>query len=353
MTFTGNSIRYDIEALRVIAMLCIVSGHCFAVYGVWSTGLQVDNISEVNLYRAVNPLLIYFALPVFTAISGYLIGYRGTFSTPSFSYSSFFLRKVKRLYVPALFFSLLYALLFQKEVFSGFDTSVKLLIEGQGHLWFLYMLFLLYVLSFPIYLMLRRGSKWSCVLVSLGICFVSCFFPLETSIFTIFFYQVFFLLGALIGDKHKQYENEVKMTNIVGHILIRCVAYILLFYMFSIVKESSCVSYVADACPRLHYFQHWFFRLLVGLLSILFTFSMFPVSVKPNKTLVGFASMSYKIYIVHQFVLVGLLTYAQPQLSALHKIMPWLFPFVLCFLVLSSSLFISLLFSKIPYLKSL
>mgnify|MGYP001941656158 CR=1 FL=1 len=77
MTFTGNSIRYDIEALRVIAMLCIVSGHCFAVYGVWSTGLQVDNISEVNLYRAVNPLLIYFALPVFTAISGYLIGYRG------------------------------------------------------------------------------------------------------------------------------------------------------------------------------------------------------------------------------------------------------------------------------------
>lgn len=334
-------------------MLCIVTGHCFAVYGVWSTGLQVDNTSEGSLYRAVNPLLIYFALPVFTAISGYLVSYRRSFSMPSFSYSSFFWKKVKRLYLPALFFSLLYAVLFQRDVFWDYSTSVKLFIDGQGHLWFLYMLFLLYVLSFPIYLIFRRWSKWICVGVSLSVCLVSCFFPLETSIFTVFFYQVFFLLGVFIGDKHTQCETEAKKTNIAEHVLIRCMVYVLLFYMFSIVKESSCVSYTADAYPRLHYFQHWFFRLLVGLLSIFLSFSMLPVSIKPNKILVGFASMSYKIYIVHQFVLVGLLTCAQSQLSTLHKITPWLFPFVLCLLVFLSSLLISLLLSKIPYLKSL
>ena len=95
--------RYDIELLRILAMLSIVMGHCFAIYGVWETPLSLDRSPESFVYRGVNPLLIYWALPIFTAISGYLVGYRGVFTSSSFNYKAFVWKKAKRLYFQQFF----------------------------------------------------------------------------------------------------------------------------------------------------------------------------------------------------------------------------------------------------------
>ena len=42
--------RYDIEVIRIIAMFCIVMGHCFAIYGTWQTPLNESLSSEAHLY---------------------------------------------------------------------------------------------------------------------------------------------------------------------------------------------------------------------------------------------------------------------------------------------------------------
>lgn len=170
-----NNKRYDIEALRILAMLCIVMGHCFAIYGVWVTDLNLENASESSIYQAINPLLIYYALPIFTSISGYLLGYKSIFSSPSFDYFSFIRKKVKRLYIPALFFSIVYALLFHKETFSDFSLFAKLIFQGQGHLWFLYMLFMLYTFSYPAYLLYHKINRWVYFFIAFSICIISCF----------------------------------------------------------------------------------------------------------------------------------------------------------------------------------
>ena len=345
--------RYDIEALRILAMLCIVMGHCFAIYGVWVTDLNLENASESSIYHAINPLLIYYALPIFTSISGYLLGYKSIFSSPSFDYFSFIRKKVKRLYIPALFFSIVYALLFHKETFSDISLLAKLLIQGQGHLWFIYMLFTLYILSYPAYLLCHKINRRFYFFILFIVCIVSCFYPLGTSLFTVFFYQIFFFSGILIGEKQKQ--SKVKNVNsfVSVQLLIRGISYIVVFFLLSLIKESSYMTKLTEQYASFHYFQHWFFRFIIGLLSIIITFSLMPLALHLNKAFSKIASMSYNIYITHQFILIGLLAIANPQLLALHEHTPWLFPFLLFLIVFVMSYLISLCFTKLPVLNKL
>lgn len=345
--------RYDIELLRILAMLSIVMGHCFAIYGVWKTPLSLDRATESFVYQGVNPLLIYWALPIFTAISGYLIGYRGVFTSSSFNYKAFVWKKTKRLYFPAVFFSLLYTLLFHREVFYDIRLLSRVFIEGQGHLWFLYMLFVLYVLAYPVYLLCQKSTKyWVYILCSITICVVSCFFPLGTSIFTVFFYQVFFFIGAYIGSGHKA-RRPRQARSLWLNIVARGVLYVVVFYLLSVIKESRFVTCVVERYPSCLFFQHWFFRMLIGLLSIVLTFSILPISAHLCEVLQRAASLSYKIYIVHQFILVGLLNSAAALLMDLHQVTPLLFPFILFGIVVTASVCISLCFSQIPILKDL
>ena len=345
--------RYDIELLRILAMLSIVMGHCFAIYGVWTTPLSLERSPEYSLYCGVNPILIYWALPIFTAISGYLIGYRGVFASNSFNYKAFIWKKTKRLYFPAVFFSLLYALLFHREVFYDIRLLSRVFIDGQGHLWFLCMLFLLYVLAYPVYLLCQKRTKyWGMFLCSMVICIVSCFFPLGTSIFTVFFYQVFFFIGAYIGSGHKA-SRPRRARSLWLSIVARGVLYVVAFYLLSVIKESRFVTCVVERYPSFLFFQHWFFRMLIGLLSIVLTLSILPISAHLCEVLQRVASLSYKIYIVHQFILVGLLNSAVALLMDLHQVTPLLFPFILFGVVFIASLCISLCFSQIPILKDL
>lgn len=345
--------RYDIELLRILAMLSIVMGHCFAIYGVWKTSLSLELSSEYRLYCGVNPILIYWALPIFTAISGYLIGYRGVFASNSFNYKAFVWRKAKRLYFPAVFFSLLYALLFHREVFYDIRLLSRVFIEGQGHLWFLCMLFLLYVLAYPVYLLCQKKTKcWGIFLCSMGIGIVSCFSPLGTSIFTVFFYQMFFFIGAYIGSGHKSRRPRQARSWWLS-ILARGTLYVVVFYLLLVTKESRFVTCVVERYPSFLFFQHWFFRMLVGLLSIVLTFSILPISAHLCEVLQRAASLSYKIYIVHQFILVGLLNSAEALLMNLHQVTPLLFPFILFGIVVTASVCISICFCQIPILKDL
>ena len=345
--------RHDIELLRILAMLSIVMGHCFAIYGVWETSLSLELSYEYRLYCGVNPILIYWALPIFTAISGYLIGYRGVFASNSFNYKVFVCRKAKRLYFPAVFFSLLYALLFHREVFYDIRLLSRVFIDGQGHLWFLCMLFLLYVLAYPVYLLCQKRTKcWGMFLCSMVICIVSCFFPLGTSIFTVFFYQVFFFIGAYIGSGHKA-RRPRQARSLWLNIVARGALYVVVFYLLSVIKESRFVTCVAEICPSLLFFQHWFFRMLIGLFAVVLTFPILPIAVHLSRISQRVSSLSYKIYIVHQFILVGLLSSTETFLMDLNQVAPLLFPVVLFGIVFITSLCISFCFLQIPILKGL
>ncbi|WP_455088386.1 acyltransferase family protein [Porphyromonas endodontalis] len=346
--------RHDIEVIRIIAMFCIVMGHCFAIYGAWQTPLNAKFSSEAHLYQAVNPLLIYYALPIFISISGYLIGYKKTFDSPSFNFTSFVWKKTKRLYIPAVFFSIAYRILFHREAFLDQSSYIRLLIDGEGHLWFLYVLFSLYVLSYPIYRISQNLTKGASFIIpiSVVVSILSCFFDLGTSISTIFFYQLFFLLGIYIGNNHLQ-KKIVHKKHLYLRIVCNCTIYITIFTLLALLKETEYTALIYSQHPRLQYFQHWFFRLLIGSLSILLTFSLLPRPLSKNKFLENISSLSYKLYITHQFILMGLLYSTTSLLERLYQHTVWLFPLTLFLIVFTTSLLLSFLFQKIPILKHL
>ena len=346
--------RYDIEVIRIIAMFCIVMGHCFAIYGTWQTPLNESLSSEAHLYQAVNPLLIYYALPIFISISGYLIGYKKTFNSPSFNFASFVWKKTKRLYIPAVFFSIMYRILFYKGDFPDQSSYIRLLIDGEGHLWFLYVLFLLYILSYPIYRILQNPAKGGVFIIpiSIVVSILSCFFDLGTSISTIFFYQLFCILGIYIGNNHL-YKEVVHKKRLYFRIARNCIVYITIFVLLALLKETEYTALISSQHPRLQYFQHWFFRLFIGILSFHLTFSLLPLPLSKNKFLESISSLSYKLYIIHQFILMELLYNTTSLLEGLYQHTVWLFPLTLFLIVFTASLLLSFLLQKTPILKHL
>lgn len=107
---------YDVEVLRVISMIGIVGGHCFSFYEHMSDSCRASIYEAYGALIGINPLLTYFSLPVFTAIAGYLLGMRGLFDQSGFSYGTYVIKKVRRLYLPAVLFSLAFAFLFRREM---------------------------------------------------------------------------------------------------------------------------------------------------------------------------------------------------------------------------------------------
>lgn len=117
-----------------------------------------------------------------------------------------------------------------------------------------------------------------------------------------------------------------------------CIVYVTIFTLLALLKETEYTALIYSQHPRLQYFQHWFFRLLIGSLSILLTFSLLPRPLSKNKFLENISSLSYKLYITHQFILMGLLGLLYSTTSLLERLYQhtvFLFPLSLCFLLSS------------------
>lgn len=344
--------RTDIELLRVFAMSSIILGHCFAFYGHWETPLKEIVSNTHFLFRGINPFFIYWALPLFVGISGYLIGYRQIYTKTTFCYKRFMIKKVKRLYLPAVLFSFFYIILFYRSIFSFYDWWIPVFIHGVGHLWFLYMLFCVYLISFFYYRISKKIGGSVSLVISALISIASCFFPLETSVFTSFFYQFFFFLGLQIGEKHKiKAKHGKSFKELLGKIFLYSFIYIICFIVLSAIKEMQVISTFSIESKNIAQFQHWFFRFLIGFISLNMILDLLPFNIKLNHRLIKLSSLSYKIYIIHQFFLLGIFSFPKQTLENLYLQLNFSFPVILFFVVFLLSALLALILSKITIIN--
>lgn len=347
--------RLDIEVLRVLAMFGIVVGHCFAIYGVWNTSLTSLTEHAYLVFKVVNPYLIYYALPIFVGISGYLTGSRQVYEHKCFSYKSFILGKTKRLYLPAVIFSALYLFL------TGGYTEMPslsilraLFIDGAGHLWFLYMLYVVYLLSYFVHKVCKRIG-WSCILlISFGVALVSCFIALEASLLTALFYQCFFLWGYFIGEKQvSKKTRKIRSLPVVLEIVTAIAIYTIAFGGLAIFRQSNYVASWIEQCEVLYEFQHWAFRFILGGLAVGLSFRLLPLAISANKLIQSISEKSFAIYIVHQFVLIGILSFPRELLSDVYMGLGLFFSVALSIVVLASSFVLAQLLKKIPVINQI
>ena len=129
-----------ITTIRIYSMLYIVIYHCVCYYGIWNSLPNQKIYESIAFWRFVCDVALHF----FVFISGFLYSYnyirRGKYRNTI----SFLSKKVKRLFVPYLFWGIIAWICFQRE------SPFILIFCGIQHLWFLLMLLGMFVLISPI-----------------------------------------------------------------------------------------------------------------------------------------------------------------------------------------------------------
>ena len=330
----------EIVWLRAVATICIVIGHCFGMYENWIPINEYIHGIYYKIYDGINPFLIYLALPLFVFISGYLMAH----SKKEEHFKKFLIKKTIRLLLPGIIFSFLYYLLFKTNSSDSIiSVIINLLINGYGHLWFLYMLFGVYIIGWIHIKCIKPKGLIINIFLSFILSFIFMFCNIPRGIGQIFFYYFFFYIGVA------SYIHKSQLLKIFSNIkpFIFILIYVVAFLIFSSIKLWS--SPKIDNIVLIS-FSHWLYRFIMGFVGIstIFLFSILKkiyISIIINNISLN----SFLIYILHQFILIGLLTFN--NIKSIFQLSPVFFLFILTLAVLLISYILSNILNKNKYVQ--
>lgn len=135
----------DVVYLRLILIFLLIWTHAFSPYtGAWQ---RIQGVEEIPSYYWIGFFIHYMRMQALVFISGYLLGYTSLRKDDALSARSCVVKKLRRLILPSLVFSVAYFWLLSRHDVS-LPTAVYSIVNGCGHLWFLPMLFWCFLLVF-------------------------------------------------------------------------------------------------------------------------------------------------------------------------------------------------------------
>lgn len=344
----NTTVLKDLAAIRIIAVISVLVGHaCISLKADhWFVpGLTLK--SQYLIWEKIAGFVYGYHLTLFVALAGYLYAYGKFKREKEQSSILFFKNKFNRLIVPSLFFGILYCMLLPNDANESFWVSI---LNGVGHLWFLPMLFMCfvilrqfewYVIKYPYFILLIS-------LLAYFIHFTGFYVPvIGKMISNTFQFFLFFYIGYLFYF-HKRKWEKLKMHSSL--VLIFLSVYIISLFIPS---------------PEFHFTNisiNKFFQLEIGLLIQLirafigvFTILLFVKFMNDNKWLdwklinqLNIWSMG--IYIFHQFIMRYILFYHTETINNLNADT---LPLMLFVVALCLSVLLTLMFGKIRYLRKL
>lgn len=177
----------NVAIIRPLLIVLLVFYHAFAIYsGSWA---PIDGFPEIKAYWWLDKLSYAFMLETFVFVSGYVFGYQVRIKgEKKLEAKSLFFSKFKRLIIPSIVFSLIYIVLF-KDISQPVEITIKEIIEGVGHMWFLPMLFWCFACVWVIEKLRMRPQY---VLPLLMLCSIFSFVPLPLQLNKTMYYMLFF-----------------------------------------------------------------------------------------------------------------------------------------------------------------
>lgn len=134
----------DVVIMRIGLIFLLLGTHSFAPYsGSWEA---LPDMVNGSLYNHISPFTHFISMPALIFISGYLFGHTWH-RTKQQTFHNFIIKKVKRLIIPSIVFSIFYYYLFYDKDMSAVQIGYTI-INGCGHLWFLPMLFWCFLFTF-------------------------------------------------------------------------------------------------------------------------------------------------------------------------------------------------------------
>ena len=225
----------EIDALKGFAMFLVVLGHSIIVYPI--------NLHENNFFNNLYEFISTFHLPLFFIISGYCFSYKD-------SYKQYITKKIKRILIPYLIFSLLNILLrtLAPSLVNKSDDFVTLLMNvifNGGEYWFLYTLFIIF-LFYPLLYKINRNKVIAIILEILLL--IASLLNVKVNMFCItslLKYLFYFNRGVLI----KIYKKDIFENN-KNNVLYTLVIFIILIFVFLLYRKYT-FNYLETICAIL------------------------------------------------------------------------------------------------------
>lgn len=292
----NKPILLEVAFVRPILIVLLVAYHSFAIYcGAWQWPDMQG--SGNNAYFWIAKFSYSFMLETFVFISGYVFAFQLISLNKRWSFKELLIKKIKRLILPSLFFSTVYQLFFYQQI------TIRKIIDGTAHMWFLPMLFWCFVLSFFL-VKIRRGFFVLFLLFLLAV-FQNIHLPLQ---FHLTCYYLFFFYLAYVF-----YKNKITLVN-YKIIILLWIGYLGFFVLYSCLQLNSAVFVKL-------------FRLLsstFGVCALFFT-SLFVVKqIRLKEWVIRFGGYCFGIYIFQQFILQFLYYHTGFPQYVGELLLPWL-----------------------------
>ena len=283
----------DLNTLRAFAILLVVLRHCFAPYmGIWP-------ISEYYSYDLLTDItgkyISTISMPLFVFISGFLFSYLRNNLKKYPNFQILVSKKIARLLRPYIILAPIYILIFV-DINSILDF-INPLWKGAGHLWFLLMIFLVFILFYPLEKYFKK-KPYECFFL-----IILCFFLYPgfsiiglSPLSKVFHYLPFFYLGYFFHFKSKKIIEKIE-NKLWVIILIHTILFIT-----SILAPKLITNGILKTLFNAY------INLPLGIMSVSILFLIFTKS-KKLKTM-GHSLIvkklnqtSYYIYLLHQPIL--------------------------------------------------
>lgn len=341
-----------ISIWRPLLILSIVIGHSFAIYsGAWQYDFE-SGVDYIEAYGWLNPFFISFQLEAFFFISGYLF-WMGRYAERELtlrSYYQFIKKKFARLYVPSIVFSLLYLYFFTSPIEPS-DLLGALLL-GKGHIWFLPTIFWCFAIH-------RLLAKWGhehlelyLILAFLAVYAGAVIYHLLPDAFTYLLcrvtrYYFFFVLGASI--RNTRIDNRLRGALPHRGVQRYTILFALLFLVLWGVSMLDNWHLVGDNnIDKLIDYAVSPVCALMGTLAMYTSWLLmerYSYSFRVARAWVYLSSISFGVYVVHQFILVEVVDNHLLQLQSLVR--AWAIPFTLIIIGVLGSIAVVEAFKKV------
>lgn len=220
----------EICLLRLLLIVLLVLYHAFApFYGSW-TALPGQNEMDgmtAGAYKWIGMGAYAFMLETFTFISGYIFGYQvDRKGEDALSFGNVVVKKIKRLIVPSIVFSIVYVLVFRPAEFASPFDATKEILYGAGHMWYLPMLFWCFV---GVLLLERIKLNVKVAIPLLAVMAIISYLPFPFRLNLAMYYMFFFFCGYLLTRMRFDVAKYSKPSIIGVFAVMFILAFVFLF----------------------------------------------------------------------------------------------------------------------------
>ena len=336
MRHMSKYILKDVVIIRLILIILLVLYHSFAIYnGAWQ---MPEGIHDIKSYWWIASFSYSFMLEAFVFVSGYVFGFQILEKFQGqLTFELCVVKKAKRLLLPSVIFSILYFLCFNIGNEISCERQVYNILNGEGHLWFLPMLFWCFVALFIVE-KFHILSKWTFILAIIASIFS--LLPLPLRISSAAYYFIFFYAGYYIMRNRVDISWLLNKKSVIAFGIL----YILIFVFSKVLLNAECtLAFVSESI------SHKVIYLLIGrvckiiysalgvaFIYVLINFLLNKKLLVVTPGMIKLSSYCFGVYIFQQFLL--MLLYYSGKVSILGSYwLPWIAFVVALFLSLTLS----------------